>query len=70
MKGRMYTNNIEWKVNSKYEKLISYIQQEDLLRPKIKVDEYMKMVANLRFGYSVTESYKNNLVSFIDLLNL
>lgn len=61
--GDISINNERWKKDSKFDQLISYIPQEDLLRPRIKVIEYMMMVANLKMGYSVSEKYKTDTVS-------
>lgn len=48
--------------DAKFQKLVAYIPQDEVLRSNIKVSEYMRMVANLKLGFTVSDTFKSDKV--------
>lgn len=69
IKGDIKVNNIKLS-DAKFQKLVAYIPQYEVLRSNIKVSEYMRMVANLKLGFTVSDAFKTEKVNQILLFQL
>lgn len=47
-----------------FKKLSTYIMQDDLLQPRLSVQEAMKIAANLKLGKELGNAEKELIVSF------
>lgn len=56
--GRIRDNNKPYQ----FRRLSAYIQQEDMIRPKLTVRETMTIAAHLKLGFNVTTAYKREQV--------